>query len=85
MDQQIHKICHNVYKKCFGKGKKNNKLQLFLQPVDLKKYPDYVKKIKGNKPMDLATLKKNLNVKYTRSAYATFDEFCADARLIFDN
>ena len=35
--------------------------------------------------MDLATLKKNLNVKYTRSAYATFDEFCADARLIFDN
>ena len=74
MDQQIHKICHNVYKKCFGKGKKNNKLQLFLQPVDLKKYPDYVKKIKGNKPMDLATLKKNLNVKYTRSAYATFDD-----------
>ena len=86
MDQQIHKICLAIYKKCFGKAKKNNaKLAIFLHPVDLSKYPDYLTKIGDNKPMDLTTLKKQLNVKSTKSAYSTFDEFCGDARLIFEN
>ncbi len=85
MDQQIHKICNNIYKKCFGKGKKNVKLLIFLNPVDLQRYPDYIAKLNGNKPMDLSTLKKQLNVKYTKSAYATFDDFCNDARSIFEN
>ena len=59
--------------------------EFFLHPVDLSKYPDYLTKIGDNKPMDLTTLKKQLNVKCTKSTYSTFDAFCTDVRLIFEN
>mmetsp|Transcript_40950 Transcript_40950/g.52744 ORF Transcript_40950/g.52744 Transcript_40950/m.52744 type:complete len:1017 (+) Transcript_40950:97-3147(+) len=50
----------------------------FLKPVDLKKYPDYLKKCP--EPMDLMKIEKQLN-----SYKDDVDQFCSDLQSVWDN
>ncbi len=52
-------------------------IQIFLSPVNVKDFPDYLDIVKH--PMDFSTIDKKLHT------YKTFDEFAKDVELIFDN
>jgi endonuclease III len=57
----------------------NDKIYLFLKPVDFQTAPGYRELVKT--PMDLATLSQNLE----EGRYKSRSDFFADARLIFEN
>jgi len=73
-------ICREIHTGLTSK-ERNNINYLFLDPVDTNIFPQYTQVIK--KPMDLRTLKSNLES--TPSIYSTKEEFYTDAKLIFTN
>ena len=54
-----------------------NTIQIFLHPVDLTDYPDYLDIVR--KPMDFNIIDERLNT------YQSFDDFAADVNQIFEN
>ncbi len=52
-------------------------IQIFLHPVDLKDYPDYLDIVR--KPMDFNIINERLDT------YQSFDDFAADVNQIFEN
>jgi len=78
MTPQELAICREIHNGLTSQ-ERNNVNYLFLDPVDTSIFTDYLQIIE--KPMDLRTLKENLD----GGAYSTKEAFYADARLIFDN
>lgn len=56
---------------------------LFLEPVDLSFFPTYAEVVQ--RPMDLGTVKKNLEGAGGDTTYKTRDEFWTDVDLVFSN
>ena len=79
MTPQDLAICREVHAGMTSK-ERNNINYLFLEPVDATFFEDYLVVVK--RPMDLRTLKENLE---DGSYYSTREEFYRDAKLIFDN
>ena len=78
MTEQDLAICREIHASMTSK-KRNRNNHLFLEPIDTAEYPNYLTIV--NRPMDLQTLKENLN----DGSYSTREEFYFDAKLIFDN
>jgi hypothetical protein len=78
MSPQDLQICNEIHAGLTSK-ERNNINYLFLEPVDVTTYHDYLSII--SHPMDLRTLKENLD----NGMYATKEGFCDDAALIFEN
>jgi hypothetical protein len=79
MTPQDLAICREVHAGMTSK-ERNNINYLFLEPVDATFFEDYLVVVK--RPMDLRTLKENLE---DGSYYSTREDFYRDAKLIFDN
>ena len=75
-------ICREIHTGLTSK-ERNNINYLFLDPVDTNIFPQYTQVIK--KPMDLRTLKTNLESTSPTPIYTTKEEFYSDAKLIFTN
>jgi hypothetical protein len=78
MDPEDLENCREIHAGLMAK-ERNTINYLFLEPVDATYFPDYPNVIK--KPMDLRTLKENLEA----GKYTSKEEFYADTQLIFDN
>ena len=79
MSPEDLQICNEIHAGLTSKER--NKINyLFLEPVDVSFHHDYLSII--SRPMDLRTLKENLD---RGGIYSSKEEFCNDASLIFEN
>ena len=72
------KVCRAVHADLISKERSKINY-LFLEPVDVSFFPDYLKLIQ--RPMDLKTLGENLE----NGVYMSRNEFYADTQMIFEN